>query len=176
MTKVEQEKQKANYPIYQEYIDKFIALFLLPAEEGALERRDILKEWKLARIGRIPSILVTSNNSAVTQFFTPLYIPLKTNVRVRIVFGSQEILQTFNVPTDMEGKFQQLADKYLLQYVRYSKDNNGLEMSDDLGDVDFEVQLPWHWSPRAGYDPTTVLFLQLKELIKESVVIVDANR
>jgi hypothetical protein len=178
------------YPIYKEYIDKFIDI--LAVESTLLENRDVVREWKLEKLNRNPSVVVTCTNSELGKLFTPLYVSLKQPIRIQVSFGQGQNLELWNLPPSARENFKKFAESHFMGCTIDGELSPNREESHRHGQQgartnrvpqppteresrrdyawDFEIYLPYSWAPREGFSVTEKLFLQIKDLIRDAVI------
>jgi hypothetical protein len=182
----------ALYPTYKEQIDSFVDMFVKLDGEAPmtlLENRDILREWKLSKLNKNPSVVVNCDDEKLGRYFTPLYISLKQPVRIKVTFGPNDHLCVSGIPEDVEIKFKAFSKRHFVkfestssshlrsrnqEYLSALRGRTGGEEDQNVSD-DIFISLPVTWLPQED-DVAQGLFHELKDLIKEAVLELDEER
>jgi len=162
------------YPQYKEYIDRFVELFVKDEEleqPSLLENRSLLREWKIARLNKKPSVIINCYDPNLAKFFTPLYVKLEDTVKVQIQFGPDHYIATHNVPPVLRDKFKKFARKHFVECMESAAPPDTRHFKGN----DFAIYLPVFWSPK-DMDIAKDMFEELKDLVRESIIEFDRNR
>jgi hypothetical protein len=180
------------YEPYSIYIDKFVELFVKPEEETSLlENRDILREWRMSKLNKKPSVIITCSDGELEKFFTPLYVKLNDTVRVKIQFGPDQYITTYNFPDSNKEDLRKFAKKH---FIEFQPPDRIAEVAGDrleerapipptrggrddhkLARYDFAVFLPIFWNPK-DIEVAESMFLELKDIIKDAILTYDKSR
>jgi len=159
------------YPQYREYIDTFTDIFVKSETSLVLENRDILREWRLAKLNKKPTVIVRCSDQNLEKFFTPLYIKLNDVVRILIQFGPDQYLGTFGVPQEVASDFRKFARRHFIDYIETANMPEGRPFTGN----DMVIFLPVFWNPK-DLDIARDMFEELKDVIKDAIIAFDRMR
>lgn len=170
----DQYRSLALYPAYKDYIELFIKTFVNPEVNLDFQNRDIIREWKLAKLNNVGNVVVKCDVPWLGKFFTPLRINLKKPIKVSVRFADQRERQEiayWNIPQRATLELRSFARRHFVKCNVIPKET--LEQAPTkYYRADMGIVLPQYWRDE---DNGSTLFSELKDLIRSAILEYNSN-
>ena len=159
------------YPIYKDYIERFIKLFI-DGEVGELSGKDVRSGWSMKRRKPQFNVKISSQTDWIRRFFKPINCKqLRKSVRVAIDFGGYNELMVGTakeLPHDLLSKFEEFSDSHFIttQWIQPASLDRSYRQHDLV------IFLPNNWMKTRR---TKDLFVALRGMIQEAIIEVGAK-